>query len=169
MALPSTGPLSMSQVNVELGYAANRQISLGDSAVRALAGRPSGSISFSHLRGKSASVVVSVTIGYQGGQSLFDYGYSGISPTFGSRNPTTYNGATILRLTVSNYGTQEVVLSGTRAQNFFDTVQFQGGSVYTSASANFEHSGGNSRWWWGQVSLPSGWSSIGSVRTVTLT
>jgi hypothetical protein len=54
MALPSTGSLSMSQVNVELSRAANATISLGESAVRALAGVPSGTISFQDLRGKSA-------------------------------------------------------------------------------------------------------------------
>ena len=52
MALPSTGPISMSQVRTELGLSGS--ISLGQSEVRALAGRSSGSISMSHLRGKSA-------------------------------------------------------------------------------------------------------------------
>lgn len=52
MALPSTGSISMSQVRSELGLSGS--ISLGQSEVRALAGRSSGSISMSHLRGKSA-------------------------------------------------------------------------------------------------------------------
>lgn len=52
MALPSTGPISMSQVRTELGLSG--AISLGQAEVRALAGRLSGSISMSHLRGKSA-------------------------------------------------------------------------------------------------------------------
>lgn len=54
MALPSTGTLSMSQVNVELGRSSNATISLGEADVRALAGVPSGAISFQDLRGKSA-------------------------------------------------------------------------------------------------------------------
>ena len=54
MALPSTGSISLRQVNVELGKAAGALIRMGDAAVRALAGRTSGSISMSHLRGKSA-------------------------------------------------------------------------------------------------------------------
>jgi len=57
MALPSTGPLSMSQVNTELGRSSNATISLGEAAVRALAGVPSGAISFQDLRGKSAMSV----------------------------------------------------------------------------------------------------------------
>lgn len=53
MALPSTGPISMTQVRTELGLSG--AISLGQAEVRALAGRVSGtSISMSHLRGKSA-------------------------------------------------------------------------------------------------------------------
>lgn len=67
MTLPSTGQISMSQVNSEIGWASNRAISLNDAAVRALAGRGSGtSISMSHLRGKtywaaSGTVTVSPT------------------------------------------------------------------------------------------------------------
>jgi len=52
MGLPSTGSISMSQVRNELELSG--AISLGQSEVRSLADRPSGSISMSHLRGKSA-------------------------------------------------------------------------------------------------------------------
>ena len=38
MPLPTTGPLSLSQVNTELGRPATATISLGEAAVRALAG-----------------------------------------------------------------------------------------------------------------------------------
>ena len=51
MALPSSGAISMGQVRKELGTSG--AISLGSSSVRKLAGRTSGSISMSHLRGKS--------------------------------------------------------------------------------------------------------------------
>jgi len=43
----------MSQVNSELGYTSTALISLNDSAVRNLAGVPSGAISMSNLQGKS--------------------------------------------------------------------------------------------------------------------
>ena len=57
MTLPASGPISMSQVAAELGISATG-LSLNDSRVRALAGKPSGAISFADLLGKSAAGVV---------------------------------------------------------------------------------------------------------------
>jgi hypothetical protein len=54
MALPSSGAISLSQVSVELSRAANAQTSLGESAVRGLAGVATGQISLSNLWGKSS-------------------------------------------------------------------------------------------------------------------
>jgi hypothetical protein len=54
----------MSQVNTELGRSATATISLNESAVRSLAGVPSGAISMDNLRGKS-----SVTFTPDGGTS----------------------------------------------------------------------------------------------------
>lgn len=52
MALPSSGPITMAQVAAEIGISASG-LSLDDSRVRTLAGRPSGSISMSDLLGKA--------------------------------------------------------------------------------------------------------------------
>lgn len=52
MALPSSGSLSFAQIRTELNGSGS--ISLGDSNVRGLAGKSSGAISFSDLRGKSS-------------------------------------------------------------------------------------------------------------------
>lgn len=57
MGLPNTGPLSLSQVAVELTRAATAETALGEAAVRALAGRPSGVIAMADLRGASAMVL----------------------------------------------------------------------------------------------------------------
>lgn len=61
MALP-TGTISMSDVNAELKRPATQTISLNDGQVRQLAGRPSGAISMSDLRGKSFTVPVNVVV-----------------------------------------------------------------------------------------------------------
>lgn len=54
MTLPTTGPISLGMINTELGKAIGQAISLNDPAVRALAGKPSGTISLSDLRGKAS-------------------------------------------------------------------------------------------------------------------
>jgi hypothetical protein len=52
MTLPA-GQISLSEVNVELGLSSTALISLNDTAVRTLAGVPSGQIAMSNLQGKS--------------------------------------------------------------------------------------------------------------------
>lgn len=53
MALPGSGQISMSGVNVELTLSATAQITLNDTAVRTMAGVPSGQISLDSLHGKA--------------------------------------------------------------------------------------------------------------------
>jgi len=55
MALPATGTLKLSQVNTELGRPATQALNMNNADLRGLAGRPSGSVAMSNLRGKSAS------------------------------------------------------------------------------------------------------------------
>lgn len=73
MTLPTSGAISLSQVNTELGLAANTAINLNQANVRSLAGVASGAISMSNLYGKSSltllgtfsvSVVREPTSGY---------------------------------------------------------------------------------------------------------
>jgi hypothetical protein len=58
MTLPTSGAISLSQVNTELGLAANTAINLNQANVRALAGVASGAISMSNLYGKSTLTLI---------------------------------------------------------------------------------------------------------------
>jgi hypothetical protein len=60
MPLPTSGPISLSNVNTELGLSSTAPINLGSSIVRTLFGVPSGTISKSNGRGKANRVSLSV-------------------------------------------------------------------------------------------------------------
>jgi hypothetical protein len=61
MALPSSGPLSLSQVNTELDLTPKSQINLNSAIVRALFERPSGTISFSNGYGKASAFTATIS------------------------------------------------------------------------------------------------------------
>ena len=67
---PSSGKITMRQVNTELRRPATNTISLNDTEVRTLAGKPTGTISMSDLRGKSFTKSVNVVV--------FDKGINGL-------------------------------------------------------------------------------------------
>jgi hypothetical protein len=60
MTLPVSGPISLNNVNVELGLSGTALISLNQASVRTLAGVPSGAISMNNLYGKGNRVSLSV-------------------------------------------------------------------------------------------------------------
>lgn len=88
MALPTSGVLTMSAVNTELGRAATTAISLNETAVRTLAGVPSGAISMSNLYGKSS--VAPPTISFVSEQNYSEYTY--LNYSVGGTSPTTSGG-----------------------------------------------------------------------------
>ena len=53
MPLPSSGPISIANINTELGRASTATSSLNETLLRSLAGRPSGTISLSDFYGKT--------------------------------------------------------------------------------------------------------------------
>lgn len=93
MTLPASYPLSMSQINVELGRASNATTSLLESAVRTLAQVPSGPVSFSNLLGKSNLTAT----GVDSSRSYTTAGSGGNAQSFpsvnvsGGQTPYTYS------------------------------------------------------------------------------
>lgn len=63
MALPASGAISAAMVNQELGRASTASLHLNDTQVRTLAGRPSGLIGYSDLRGKAWEIAVTLSSG----------------------------------------------------------------------------------------------------------
>jgi hypothetical protein len=77
-----TGTISMSDVNVELGYSSSALISLNDAGVRSLAGIGSGAISLNDLRGKSLASAYLFSAGLN---TFFVEAYNWSSSGFGSK------------------------------------------------------------------------------------
>ena len=76
MALPTTGSISISQVNTELGYASNTNIGLNNPAIRSLFGVSSGTISLSNGRGKANAPIGQILytgLGYSNTYTQFSF------------------------------------------------------------------------------------------------
>jgi hypothetical protein len=82
MTLPATGTLSMSQIATELGLS-QTGLSLNHSWIRALAQRPSGSVSYSSLRGQSGhfSGTINVNAGTGGASQAMPFFGGGTNST----------------------------------------------------------------------------------------
>jgi len=190
MALQSSGTITIQDIADEFGGIAPHSLSeyyrngvyVGSNNT----GVPtSGTISLSDSYGASAATVVTVTEGSYtiAGEDNFGFALANKLPNyattptqfisnsaFGARSPTTLNGATIqcIAATEETKTTPErfcVVVSGGRGQTFFTSVLPQGGTILTTASANFARFSGSTMWVW-YTSIPSGWNGTGT-RTVT--
>jgi hypothetical protein len=76
MPLPSSGSISLSQVNTELGRGATASINMNNSSLRSLFGVPSGQISMSQGRGKSNVTVNLPAMGAYGYAYPGGYAYA---------------------------------------------------------------------------------------------
>lgn len=126
MALPTSGAISLSQVNTELGKAATAAISLNDANVRSLAGVASGAIAMSNLQGKSASSPPTLSLAVTGnGQTTNSYTvvYAYINCTLGGSPTPTTSGSRITNNVTGSYP------SITKISNTQFRVAFMGDSV----------------------------------------
>lgn len=96
----------MSDVNVELGLPSTTSITLNDTAVRNLAGIPSGAISMNDLRGKSAGykyIAYAFTGSYTGSPRIAIYPWSNATG-FGVRFANPTSAPTNIAYSVDTYG-----------------------------------------------------------------
>jgi len=80
MVLPvSPNPISMNDVNVELGITSGTPITLNDYRVRLLAKTPTGSVGMDALRGKQVPTLVQSDVGDPGSSTSSNITYNGLS------------------------------------------------------------------------------------------
>ena len=191
MALASSGVLYLGG-NVtgrsdakELGLNTTATISLGQANVRALAQRTSGSISMSHLHGKSANADTQVvTVGYCVGSQYLPSGY-GLVPTqagsasncAGSISDGTCNflsNAVISDLhwdnRISSVAFRARTGSATTTNSGFTTMTINGTSFSRSA-ATFQNdtTNGYTGWVWLNVTTNPFGTTVGATKTVVWT
>jgi hypothetical protein len=182
MALASSGTLSIGgstanrSINLELGRSATATSSLGESALRTLAGVSSGAISISDFYGASNAVdVQTITAAISGtyGSSFYFQGYR--TGSYGSISDGTFNGrsgATITDFYSSHVYTTDRLffkISGVYSNAGFTTLNLNGVN-YSRSSATFTTGSNYSQWMWDSVGgNPFGLTSGTVSRTATFT
>jgi hypothetical protein len=195
MAIQTSGIITLSDIQTEFGgsnpvslseyYAGGSYVPSGTSGTNG-AVPTSGEIAVSDFYGTQSGITITVTEGSISGTYHTGYGFnttgalanSSYTSNYGSRSPTTYEGATIwalVRLTVKYLSNPPpgfyVVLSGNRAQDFFTSIDVEGYGTLLSSNATYTYLtssplGARTRWGWAGVS-PSTWDGTGT-RTVTI-
>lgn len=181
MTLATSGTISIGgstanrSINIELDRSATATSSLGETALRTLAGVSSGAISLSNFYGKSHILdTQTVTVGQQSNNY---YGYMSLS--IGSITDGTCNfknNATIERIVwvqgVPAYNLPDKVffmLYGNHSNSDFDTMTIAGTDFErTDATFSYISYSNLTSWEWAVTANPFG-TSVGATKTVTWT
>lgn len=173
MALLSSGTMSIGgsttgrSINLELGRSAGATSSLGETALRTLAGVSSGAISMDDFYGASDTLdEQTVTVGtrFIYYQTWFGY-WSQIS--IGSISDGTsnlYSGASIIGVHHSSSNRLYFYVSGNRANSGWTSMTV-GSTTVQRTSATYTNNTTWVGWYWDSISNPFG--SSGSNTTVT--
>ena len=147
MTLPASGQISLNQVTVELSRSGTTTISLGEAAVRALAGVPSGAISMSDLWGKSY-VVFTPDGGTTVGTAVYlsdDVAYQEAQITISCSQNATW---TYTLTSTSGTGTEFVsISSGSVSTNIIFELNTVDGNIAFRQWSVSATSGGVTRYW----------------------
>ena len=184
MALATSGTMSIGgttanrSINLELGRSATATSSLGESALRTLAGVSSGAISMSNFYGKSSAETQTVTVGtfYDGTAYIpsTSWGY-GQSQGYGSVSDGTLGvvgNANILVLSHNNLVPNvNLTVSGTVANSGFTTMTVAGTAYSRSAASFFQQTTTapfTTTWQFPTTTNPFG-TTVGATKAVVFT
>ncbi len=178
MALQTTGPISLNDINIELPNKSSGDfISMNDNYVRDLIGKVAGTtMSLSEWYGASAQEIQTVTVGNYSAQYVTFYGYDGgvlSSGGFGSISDGTsslYNEAVIKSLAQLNNQTLYFYVDGNLSNSGW-TGMTVGSNTFLRSAANYTYNSGANRtqWQWTQIGGNPFGTTIGANVTVAFT
>ena len=180
MALQTSGAISLNDIHIEAGGSSGTQVSMNDSDIRGLIGKASGaSMSFSEWYGAAYAAVGVITIvanqfsyGYQAGVAGFTaFGSVSPSPFYFQGNqviqaiynqvsvkgsPTTY------KFIVTLAGHVSTSLITSVSETALGTLSGVTGTQYGTGT------GAYTIWIYTLSGTPSGWTTSGGTKTVTI-
>lgn len=121
MTLPATGAISAADINVELGRASTAAFDINGAEERALAGVPSGAISFDDFHGKSAVDWANISA-------------TGTGTITGTNADQTMNGAGTLNFSTNFPGSYNVFKNGVAQGQVASLAVAAGNTVHFSAT-----------------------------------
>jgi hypothetical protein len=131
MALQLTGPISASDINLELGKAATAAFSLGGPDERDLAGVSSGPIGFSDFYGRSLGITAIIQVRESNTNAGY-WGYKSTGSPFGTLTPEVINGTALPTLyTYPVQGGYAILMQwvGLIEQDDFESITFNSTST----------------------------------------